>query len=925
MPAPLLSTKLYIPPLRATQVPRPRLIDSLNAGLNSRLILISAPAGYGKTTLLSNWIAACQMPVAWVSLDESDNDLVRFLYYIVSALQKIEPKIGETTLSMLEFIQGTSIETALTTLLNEIAGMPAPFALILDDYHTLSAQTIHDAMTFILNHIPPQMHLVISTRSDPPLPIARLRARGQMIELRQNDLRFTADEAVRFLSESTRLNLTAGDIATLVSRTEGWITGLQMAALSMQHHEDISGFIAGFTGSQHHILDYLIEEVLKRQPEHIQAFLLQTSILDRMSGSLCDAVTSSLAPSPSSGNQGRSSQAMLEYLEHANLFVLPMDENLHWYRYHHLFADCLVQRLYQQAPELVSELHCRAARWYAHNGFEAEAISHLLAAGDWLDAARLVEQYAIQMFARGETSALLPWLNQLPDDLVRERPMLCILHAWTAYICGRYEVAEQRLQAAEQALEKQTQLAMPAGHDKGSTWTEIQLRAHIAAVRAFTAIAEEEFVRASELARQALEHLPEMDFARSLAWLALGWAARLRGNLETAKQAFVEARRVGLATNFTYAAVSATCRLGYLHMLQGRLHQAAENYREALLLATDRSEQRAVVAGYAQVHLSDIYREWNDLNGALYHVMDGIELCKRVGHIRDWAAGYITLARICLAQKDLDGARDALQNAWRLFQMPVQDPLVHCWLQDCQVRLWLAQGDLAAATRWMQACGLTVTDEISFTRELEHLLLARVLVAQGQTQPKEPDLTSAVSLLTRLLKTAESMGWTRKAVEAMILLALAWQVQGRMEQALTVLARALTLTESEGYVRIYIDEGPPMAKLLRQAAAQGIAPAYTGELLTIFGKKGKETGLLHWIETQNPPSLHQTDKLIEPLSERELEVLRLLSTDLSSTAIAARLYVSASTIRSHLRNIYGKLGVHSRYEAVTRAQEVKLT
>jgi LuxR family maltose regulon positive regulatory protein len=650
MATPLLTTKLYIPPVRPGLVSRPRLIERLNEGLHRKLTLISAPAGFGKTTLLSEWVhrrseVTPPLPVAWVSLDEGDNDPTRFLAYVIAALQTlalsqvegIEANIGKGALGALQSPQPPPMESVLTALINEIVTIPDSFALVLDDYHMIEAQPIHDALTFLLDHLPSQMHLVIASRADPPLPVARLRGRGQLTELRVDDLRFTPDEVAEFLNRIMGLGLSVDDITALDSRTEGWIAGLQMAAVSMQGRENISGFVAEFTGSQHYILDYLIEEVLQRQSESVQSFLLQTSILERMSGPLCDAITGT-------GN----SHAMLEHLEHANLFVFPLDDNHHWYRYHILFADLLRQRLHRAQPDLVPTLHRRASEWYEQNGHTAAAIDHALSAGDPERAAHLIEQAAESMMMRSEIATLQSWVEALPDEMVRARPTLCVFHTWALMLSGHpLEVAEARLQDAVEA------------DAAGSVSGEVM------AVRALIATYQGKTRQSIELAHQALELLPEESLSlRSLVAGFLSLNYFYSGDVVAARQALDETVRIGQRAGNVMNTVLALCHLAELSIIQGQLHEGRAFYEQALELAIDEQGQgqRQPIAGIALIGLGRLLLEWNDLDGATRHLVEGIELIKKWGEAGA-INGYIGLACVKQAQGDVEGAREAIQTA----------------------------------------------------------------------------------------------------------------------------------------------------------------------------------------------------------------------------------------------------------------------
>ena len=672
-----------------------------------------------------------------------------------------------------------------------------------------------------------------------------------------------------------------------------------------------ASFISAFAGDDRHIVDYLVDEVLSPCPEDTEEFLLQTSILDRMTGALCDAVTG-----------GEGSQEMLERLERDSLFIVPLDNIRSWYRYHHLFADVLRRRLNQMSPESVDTLHHRAAGWYEHNGFIAEAVGHALEGDDLEEAARIIEQSAMKMIERSELATLLRWVDALPDDLARSRPWLCVSYAWALRLTGGQDAAiEARLQDAEGALDRRPRLlslgkepAVPEGEAR-------RLLGHIAAIRAYQALYREEIPRVMELSRQALEYEPHESFVRASSALALGWGSRFSGDLAAASQAFRDSAAASLASGNTYMAVAATCRLGYTQVLGGQLHRAVETCQEALHMSTGEDGRHLPVAGYAHVYLGGVYREWSDLERAASHLVTGIDLCGQVGYIVDQAIGYVTLARVKQAHRDQDGARDALQNAERLSRRMTGYLYLRRWVEDCQVRLWLAQGNPAAATRWAQESGLSVDDELNFMRELEHIILARVLVAQGVEQPGASYLADALRLLARLLTTAETAGWVGKAIEILVLQAVALQAQVDAGHSLVALDQALTLAEPEGYIRTFLDEGPPLARLLLEAAARGVAPDYTRKLLAAFETETKGTYRERTIEPA-PPSvaLGSSAPLVEPLSERELEVLQLIAQGLTNQEVATRLFLSLHTVKVHTRNIYGKLGVNSRTQAVAKAR-----
>jgi len=976
----LLTTKLYIPPVRPESVSRLRLVERLKAGLGRKLTLVSAPAGFGKTTLLSECVRTCGQPVAWVSLDKGDNDPTRFWTYCIAALQTIQADLGEATLALLRSsgITGATplppTESLLTGLINEIAEVPQPFTLILDDFHVITAQPVHDGLTFLLDNLPPHMHVVLAGRADPPWPLARLRARGEITELRAQDLRFTSEETADFLNDAMALGLSPQDVAVLEGQTEGWIVGLQMAALAIQTAistqgrrwagaglpaADVSAFIKGFTGSHRFILDYLVEEVLQRQPENIQTFLLQTSILDRLCGPLCDAVLGDWrlevgdwklevgdgSQSPISNLQ---SQDILEYLDHANLFVVPLDDERRWYRYHHLFAELLRSRLKQSQPDQMLALYRRASAWLEQNGLVPEAIECALAAGDVERVAHLVERNALATIYHRELATLMGWLKALPEEMVRSRPWLCIAHAWMLAFAGQFEALEARVQDAEQALARQ---ALPDAEAR-------RITGHICALRSYPVAVRADEPQAAALIRQALEHLSDEDWmVRGFCTGLLGSVLRWSGDFAGAIRAWAEARDVYQATDDKYGAVGALGARAMLQIEQGQLHAADATSREALLLVGEharRGGRRLPTAGPIYARLSTLLREWNDVEGALRYAREAVETSKQWGSAEGLVTGHLTLARALQAAGDADGARDAMQMA---IQVASQlSPWYSRMTAADQARLWLAQGNLAAAAQWAASRGreLDLDEEIRYLDHEEYIALARVLIAQGVQETRigrigraagapqgtgehQALLDEALGLLERLLKTLETTGAMGRVLEILVLQALAWQARGEEEQALAALKRALLLAEPEGYVRTFVDEGPPLDVLLRKAAARGIAPAYVSTLLAAFSNLQLPTSNLQLptsnlqlptsnlqLPTSNlqPPTSNL--QLLEPLSEREMDVLRLLATSLSTPEIADELFVTPNTVRSHVKSIYSKLDAHNRMQAIQRAEELGL-
>ncbi len=905
MATPLLQTKLNIPHSQPNLISRPRLIKHLEGGLSRKLTLVSSPAGFGKTTLLSEWIHKCGRPAAWISLDQADNDPSRFLKYFITALQKNEAEIGEGILNALQSSQLPKTDILLTGLLNEITEMTQPFVIILDDYHVITEPTIQEMLTFILENQPPQMHLVISSRADPPWPLARLRARGELVEIRTGELRFTTDEAATFLNSVMGLKLAPQEVASLEGLTEGWIAGLQMAALSMRGRKDVSGFIESFSGSHRFILDYLVEEVLDQQSLTIQEFLLKTSILESLSGPLCDAVT-----------DREDSQTTLTQLEQANLFLVPLDEERRWYRYHHLFADLLRIRLEHTQPEQTPTLHRRASQWFEQNGLIAEAVSHALEGNDYERVVNLLTGNALAMMDHGELITLVGWLEALPEEVVRSQPWLCVAHAWALVHAGELDAVEPLLQAAEKALDAFNEHAeipaipAPGTQAQVSRAESQHIAGHVAAIRAYVRTLRGDMSRVQELAHEALERLPEGDWmARSWAATLLASAFRYGGDLPAAAQALTEALAISQTAGDSNIAANVLCDLAELQVVQGQLHKAAATCQDALEHShgyARRGGRQLPIIGHAYTRMSVVLREWNDLEAAVRYAREGLELGKQWGQVAVLLHGYGEVARALQAIGDMDGALEAIQKARHI----TSD--VSTWFvaraSSWDARLRLAQGDVAAASRWAQESGLGVDDELSFQRYEEYRTLARFCVAQGRVD-------EALRLLARLLNVAETAGATGYMIEILVLKAMAHQIQGEMEQAITALERALTLAEPEGYVRTFIDEGSSMGKLLRQATARGIALGYVGKLLTALekGTKGKRH-----LGKAFPASM------VEPLSKRELEVLRLLKTHLSSTDIADELTISVNTVRTHIKSIYSKLNVHSRQDAVQRAQELEL-
>ncbi len=939
MSKPILATKLYIPPPRPKVVLRPLLLARLNEGLHRKLTLIAAPAGFGKTTLVSAWLAGAGERwigtplgrVAWLSLDAGDADLIRFLTHLVAALQTVAPNFGAGVLAMLQSPQPpqepAGIEAILTPLLNELTTLPDHVVLVLDDYHVLEAKSIDLALTFLIDHLPPQLHLVITTREDPQLPLARLRAQGQLTELRAADLRFTAAEAANFLNQVMDLKLAAADIAILEERTEGWIAGLQLAALSLQGHQDVPSFIRAFAGDHRYIVDYLAEEVLQRQPALVRNFLLQTAILDRLNGGLCDAVTD---------QQG--GNARLEALQRGNFFVVPLDDKRHWYRYHHLFADVLAAHLRAEQPGQIATLHRRASEWYAANGLPADAIRHALAAKDFERAADLVELAVPAMRRSRQETTLLGWLQVLPDEVVQNRPVLSVYYAGTLLQNGELRGVEARLQDAERWLDTELDTGAEMGQQREahpSTWLRTSRRmvvvdeaefrclpSWIAIYRAGQALVRGDVHNTLQYAQRALDLLPEDNLlGRGAATALLGLAYWTSGDLEAAHQIYADGMaRVQMAGNLSDA-IGGVIALADIRIAQGHLREAMRTYEQALQLAMAQGPEGSppLLRGTADIYvgMSELHREHDDLQAATQHLLRSQELGEHIGFPQNRYRWRVAMARIRQAQGDLAGALALLHEAERFYVsdfFPNVRPVA-----ALKTRVWLAQGRVGEALGWVREQGLSARDDLSYLREFEHITLARVLLAQYQRDRAERALFEAMEFLARLLQAAAAGERTGNVIEILVLQALAYQMQGDLPAALVPLARALTLAEPEGYVRIFVDAGPPMAHLLREAAAHRIMPNYTDKLLAALGVAQPQN-----VDHSPRPPTPAAQPLVEPLSQRELDVLRLLKTELSGPEIAQELVIGLSTVRTHTKSIYSKLNVNSRRAAVKRAEELNL-
>ncbi|KRE25847.1 LuxR C-terminal-related transcriptional regulator [Agromyces sp. Soil535] len=903
MATPVLATKLFIPPLRALAVSRARLIDRLHEGREAgrKLTLISAPAGFGKTTLLSEWIADTQIRepdarVAWLSLDEGDNDPSRFLAYLLAAMQRSDPGTSSDPPASPAF-PARQMELALTDLINQLAQASYRVVLVLDDFQSIEAPSIREALTFLLDHLPSNLHVVIASRSDPLLPVARLRGGGDLNEFRANDLRFTPDEASTFLNRVMGLGLSVEDVAALDTRTEGWIAGLQLAALSMRERSDIAGFIEAFTGSNRFVIDYLGEEVLQHQPDHVRGFLLQTAFLDRLSGPLCEAVT------------GRAdSSELLETLERDNLFLVPLDDRREWYRYHHLFADVLRARSLREDRDGVEALHRLASEWHERNDLPEDAVKHALAGADFARAASLIER-ALPELRRGRQDAtLLGWLRLLPHETARRMPVLGVYYAWSLLISGDLDAVEDRLRDAEHALAATTEDGA-LDHDSAAGEELESLPVMIAVYRAALAQARGDVAGTREHARRALELTQPGDHrGRGAAGGLLALALWADGDLEAAVRTFADARTSLHLAGSTADMLGSAVVMADMLLVQGRRGRAREAYEQALLLASGQGEPAMQSTGDLHVGMSEVCREEADLEAATMHLSASRALGERASLPESHYRWFVGMARINEAEGELDDALSLLSEAEHLYVpgfLPEVRPIA-----AMKARIWTAQGKLSEALAWADEQGLSSSDDVSYLREFEHITFARLLVAQHKADQREGAIRDALALLERLLEAAQAGGRMGSVNEILVVQALAYQAQGRRSQAVASLARALAQAEPEGYIRLFVDEGAPMAALLEEAAHEGIARGYVHRLHSAF------------LPSRNATTVPQSNAAA--LSEREMHVLRLLTTELSGPQIARELFVSLNTFRTHTKHIFGKLGVNSRPGAIRRAQELGL-
>jgi LuxR family maltose regulon positive regulatory protein len=881
MQIPILTTKLNTPPLRPNRVTRNRLMARLNQGLLSgsrflrKLSFVSAPAGYGKTTLVIEWLdqlslvdsdLALEKAVAYLSLEESDNDPARFLSYLIAAIDRVQSGFGDATSALMQSPQLPPWEIILTTLLNEMAAIPTPFLLVLDDYHTIQTPDIHQQIAFLLEHQPNRMHLVLVTREDPLLPLSRLRAGGQMLEIRQDELRFTPQECAEFLKDVMGIPLSEMEIAALERRTEGWIAGLQLAAFSMQGHDDLAGFVKAFTGSTRFILDYLVEEVYKRQSGRIQDFLLKTSILERLSGPLCDAVV-----------EGTNSQEILENLEQANLFIIPLDQSRTWYRYHRLFAELLYHRLRGAKTITDTVLHERASRWFEANNFIAEAIGHTITAGNWERSGSLVSQINSEMLKRGEIATLIRWFDKFPQDVLLGNPKLCFEYCWTLLLTGQYEKAAPLLDHIEQIA-----VDIPV------------FLGEVMAAQAYLARGLGDHARMVEKSQRALALLPKISvISRGLVAINLGLAYWHMGQMEAAEDALAEALEAGEASDNHYAVLTALIFQGRVFAVRGQLRKAAEFFQNAI----DRGG-RIPINALAHMDLGTLHYEWNNLGKGAQHLTAAIELSQRGKNDEFTVSCWMMLARLCLAQGNIKGAVEELSKAQQRVQAGDIPIGTASRVAVMQVLVSLAQGDLETALDNGEPLNPGL-DSHSFYRFLG-VTKARLLIAQN-------DLENARLYLEQLQDAATKGGWRYGLIAVRV-----WQTLAAADPdaAINYLAGALQMAKPGGYIQTFVEGGPGLVPHLQEAARRGLEPEYIGRILAALGVTGTRTA--------------NQGHLVEPLSPRELEVLHLVTAGLSNRQIAEQLVISTGTAKTHVHNICGKLGARNRTEATARASELGL-
>ncbi|KAA8756220.1 LuxR C-terminal-related transcriptional regulator [Paenibacillus sp. UASWS1643] len=895
MYAPILSTKLSIPVHRSHVVDRPRLIVRLDKGMYAKLILVSAPAGSGKTLLVNQWVKSSLIPTAWLSLEEADNDLSRFLTYLCASLQTIFPKLAEGIVGFVQSSEPPPVETVITYLLNEISDVSDHFVLVLDDYHLMTSEVINQALVYLLRHIPPHMHLVMITRQQPKLPLARLRAKGELIELRGSDLRFNSPEISEFLDRVMRLKLSKENIALLEERTEGWVAGLQLAALSMQGFSDPNHFMETFSGTDPFVLDYLMEEILQGLTEQVQNFLLKTCMLDRLCGSLCDAIFDIGEPKEHQ-SVDFIGQDMLEWLEQANLFIIPLDNERRWYRYHHLFADLLRKRVHQTSSYAgkaetvlsVTEIHKRASIWFEKHQMELEAFNHAVAAADTYRASNLLEGKGMPLLFRGGVVPALQWLGSLSSAELDSIPSLWVMYAAALLVSGHMIDVEPKLQSAEQALQ-----------DMGPDQIDSDLIGHIASIRATLAVSRHDADTIIAESLHALQHLHphNLPIRAATAW-TLGYAYQLQRKRAEAELSYLESLANSTQIGHHIITMMATLGVGNIQESNNQLHLAAESYQQVLNMA---GKPPLPIACEAHLGLARVHYEWNNLDVAMLHAQHSVQLAHQFVQTDRVVASELWLARVTLAKADLHKADIMLdrinETAQRLnFTKELPD------ITAAYVLALLRQGDLKKAMR------------LSWDRN-HALSQARVLLRQGNT-------LEALGIMESCLRLAITKGFKDEQLKATILLAVIHEEHGTRTQAIEFLTEAMTMAEPAGFIRVFVDEGVVVHSLLKRITARGDSRLYLLQLLAAFDEAENIRREIVVEESNIHPCVSKLP--IDPLSARELEVLHLIAQGRSNREISEILHIALPTVKGHNRIIFDKMQVKRRTEAVAKAREWKL-
>jgi LuxR family maltose regulon positive regulatory protein len=891
-PFPHVDTKLHVPMIRPGLVARPRLNRQLDRCVQHRLLLLCAPAGFGKTTLLSQWSQQSAPPVAWVSLDATDNDPMHFWSYVVAALDKLDGGVGENVLPLIRTPRPEPVGYFVPALINSVAMIPDDFVLVLDDYYCIESDVIHEALAYLLDYAPANMHVVLATRTEPPLPLAQWRAGGQLVELRASDLRFSVEETQRLFDHIAESSLLAKDVVALQELTEGWVAGLQLAALAARErsgHLEI-GSVRDFRGDHQYVTDYLASEVLLRQPSPVRAFLLQTSILDTLNGSLCNALTGQA--------DGR---ATLERLHRQNLFITALNRKGQ-YRYHPLFADFLRAQLHRDPSFDLPALHLRAADWYERHGDLDRAIDHTLAAGYTVEAVELIDGTARQHVMRGEFATLLRWFEALPDEVIYSRPQLCLIHAWVLANCGQMDGASQRLDHLETS---------PDGGDEArALWGEA------ATVRARMAVIRGDTEQNIHLSQKALALLPADAPLRSDVLLDLAFAHSSSQDFDAAEAAFADAIALSRDVGNLRAALMATYYLADIQMGRGQFHQAVQRCHQGLAWC-EQADPPSASACWAHAGLGALLYEWNDLTAAVDHLWKAVELAQKSGEVKVLMYARMPLAYALQIQGQPDDALAVLDAAAEVARQMDLEDLGNC-VAEARVRVWLAEGDVDAAAAWLQRRGLSVRDDALSSPEVA--MLARYHLAQSRVTraPSHADLACVVELADAQCEVDAATGWTYGLAQHMALLALAYRALGDDDLAVERMAAAVSLAEPMGLVRTFVDHGTSVVALLRDVAAREQGSTYVARLLEAF----RDDSLRG--QASSSPAMPAHQPLIEPLRQREIEVLRHVASGRSNREIADEMVLAESTVKWYLRNIYEKLDVHRRTQALARARELDL-